>query len=102
MLVPTPQPPKPRFGTAVALQQRKGRGAHAGAQLATGGGDAVAGGTAAGGEAFGREDVGGEVRAAVQQEEPGDGHVWKLGECFGFEDFLGELIALRRDELFGF
>ena len=31
----------------------------------------MAGGTAAGGEAFGREDVGGEVRAAVQQEEPG-------------------------------
>ena len=75
---PTPVPPPfhPRstpvpHGTTVALQQRKGRRTQAGAQLAAGGGDPVAAGAAAGWEALGREDVGGEVGAAVHQEEPG-------------------------------
>lgn len=62
--------PSTHHGTAVALHQRKGGGPKEGAQLAAGGGDAVAGGAHAGGEDLGGEDVGGEVRPSVEDEEP--------------------------------
>ena len=60
--------------TPVALHQGKGRRAQHGTHLPTGRGDAMARGTRPGGKDFGGQDVGGEVGATVQQEEP----VWKV------------------------